>query len=238
VARLVEDAATELGLAQAEVTTLRRAAHVHDLGNVSVPDLVWTKRGPLNPSELARVRLHAYHTQRILTVSPALRASGEIAGVHHERIDGSGYHRSLPASALSPSARILGAAEVYQSISEERAWRPGLEPGSAAAEVRREVSSGKLDRRAAEAVLAAAGHRSKPGRAGRAWPARLTDREVDVLRLLARGHSNKQIAGALHISEATVHTHVINVYGKTGVATRAGATLFALEHDLVQISSA
>jgi DNA-binding CsgD family transcriptional regulator len=237
VARLVEGAASELGLAEADITTLRRAAQVHDLGNVSVPDLVWTKRGALNPSETARVQLHAYHTQRILTVSPALRDSGEVAGLHHERIDGSGYHRSLPAAALPLGARLLAAAEVYQSITEERSWRSGFEPSGAAREVQREVSSGKLDRRAVDAVLAAAGHRTKPSRDARGWPAGLTDREVEVIRLLARGHSNKQIAGALHISGATVHTHLINVYGKIGVSTRAGATLFALEHDLVQISS-
>ncbi|MDQ6877950.1 MAG: LuxR C-terminal-related transcriptional regulator [Candidatus Dormibacteraeota bacterium] len=237
VARLVEGAASGLGLAQAEITTLRRAAQVHDLGNVSIPDLVWTKRGALNPSERARVELHAYHTQRILTVSPALRASGEIAGLHHERIDGSGYHRGLPAAALPLGARVLVAAEVYQSITEDRSWRPGFEPAAAAGELRREVSDGKLDRRAVDAVLGAAGHRSKPSRAARGWPAGLTDREVDVLRLLARGHSNKQIAASLHVSEATVHTHLINVYGKIGVSTRAGATLFALEHDLVQIGS-
>ena len=236
VARLVEGAASELGLGEAEITTLRRAAHVHDLGNVSIPDLVWTKRGPLNPSERARVQLHAYHTQRILTVSPALRASGETAGVHHERIDGSGYHRGLPAAALPLGTRLLSAAEVYQSITEERSWRPGLDAADAAAELRREVSAGKFDRRTVDAVLAAAGHRSKSSRADRGWPAGLTDREVDVLRLLARGNSNKRIAAALHISEATVHTHLINVYGKIGVSTRSGATLFALEHDLVQIS--
>ena len=237
VARLVEDAASELGLAAAEVASLRRAAHVHDLGNVSIPDLVWNKRGPLNPSERARVQLHTYHTQRILTVSPALRASGEIAGLHHERTDGSGYHRGLPAAALPLGARVLAAVEVYQSIREERSWRPGLEPSAAAGELRRVVAAGQLDRRAVDAVLAAAGQRSKPSRADRGWPAGLTDREVDVLRLLARGHSNKKIASALHISEATVHTHLINVYGKIAVGTRAGATLFALEHDLVQISS-
>jgi len=237
VARLVEAAAPAMGMAAGEVTTLRRGAQVHDLGNVSVPDLVWTKRGPLNPSERSRVQLHAYHTQRILTVSSALRASGEAAGLHHERIDGSGYHRGLPAAALPPGARLLAAAEAYQSMIEVRAWRPAFGPGQAAGELRREVADGKLDRRAVDAVLVAAGHHSRPGRSERGWPAGLTDREVDALRLLARGNSNKQIAAALHISEATVHTHLINVYGKIAVKTRAGATLFALEHDLVQVST-
>jgi ATP/maltotriose-dependent transcriptional regulator MalT len=166
-----------------------------------------------------------------------LRACGEVAGLHHERIDGSGYHRGLPAAALPLGARLLVAAEVYQSMTEDRSWRSGLDPTNAAGELRREVSAGQLDRRAVDAVLAAAGHPSKPGRAARAWPSGLTDREVEVLRLLARGHSNKQIANALHVSQATVHTHVINVYGKIEVNTRAGATLFALENDLIQVSN-
>jgi DNA-binding NarL/FixJ family response regulator len=85
-------------------------------------------------------------------------------------------------------------------------------------------------------VLSAAGQPGPRPRAGGMWPAGLTDREVDVLRLVARGHSNREIAKALFVSEATVHTHVINIYGKSGVKTRAGATLFAIENDLIQIS--
>src|SRR5205085_1650328 len=150
---------------RSDVTTLRRAAHVHDLGNVSVPDRVWSKSGALNPSEWARVHLHPYHSQRILTVSPVLRASGELAGLHHERIDGSGYHRALPAAALPLSGRLLAAAEAYQSMLEERSWRPALDRQAAAAAVRREVADNKLDRRAVEAVLVASGERSKPVRA-------------------------------------------------------------------------
>lgn len=233
VARLVEGAAAGAGLSAADASTVRRAALVHDLGNVSVPDRVLTKAGPLTPSEWTRVRLHAYHTERIMSVSPSLRPSGEIAALHHERMDGSGYHRGLPASALPLAARLLMAAEVYQSMSEARGWRPARRPAEAAAELRRMAAAGELDRRAVEAVLAAAGERPAGGR--RAWPAGLTDREVDVLRLLARGSSNREIAHALHVSEATVHTHVINLYGKAGVRTRAGATLFALEHDLIQV---
>jgi DNA-binding NarL/FixJ family response regulator len=105
----------------------------------------------------------------------------------------------------------------------------------AAAEVRGELSSGRLDRRAVDAVLAAAGQPSASGRSARSWPAGLTDREVEVLRLLAKGNPNKHVARSLHVSEATVKTHIINLYGKIGVNTRAGATLFALEHDLIQV---
>jgi DNA-binding CsgD family transcriptional regulator len=237
LATLAGDAGAGAGLGAEDIATLRRAAHVHDLGNLSVPNQVWIKRGPLNASEWSRVRQHTYHTHRILSVCEPLRACADVAGLHHERLDGSGYHRGLPAGAIPLPARILAAAEAYQSRLEDRSWRPGLSTAQAAAELRRDVSSGRLDRRAVDAVLEAAGHPSRRGRAGRSWPASLTDREVDVLRLLARGCTNKQIARHLHISEATVHTHVINLYGKAAVSTRAGATLFALEHDLVDAAA-
>ena len=237
LARLVADAAAALGIDAAEVGTLRRAAHVHDLGNVSVPDGVWLKRGPLSAPEWERVRLHAYHTERIMSVAAALRPCGVIAGLHHERIDGSGYHRGVSSSALSTPARLLAAAEAFQSMTEARSWRPARAPSDAATELRREATAGKFDRRAVDAVLSAAGQPSVTGRAARAWPAGLTDREVEVLRLIARGLSNKEIARHLSVSESTVHTHVINVYGKTGARTRAGATLFALQHELIEVPS-
>jgi HD-GYP domain-containing protein (c-di-GMP phosphodiesterase class II) len=236
LALLVEDAGADAGLDATDITTLRRAAQVHDLGNVSIPNQVWIKRGKLNPAEWARVRLHAYHSQRIMSVCEPLRASGDVAGLHHEHVNGSGYHRGLPAAALPFVSRLLAVAEAYQSMTEDRSWRPGLARAEAAAELRRNVAAGALDRRAVDAVLTAAGQRSATGRAARSWPSGLTDREVDVLRPLARGETNKQIARRLHISDATVHTHIINLYGKMAVNTRAGATLFALEHDLIQVS--
>ncbi len=236
VARLAEAAGADAGLEAAAITTLRRAAQIHDLGNVSIPNQIWLKRGRLNPSEWSRVRLHAYHSQRIISVCAPLRESGDVAGLHHEHLDGSGYHRGLPAAAIPLVPRILAVAEVYQSMREDRSWRPAVPRSEAAAELRREAAAGTLDRRAVDAVLAADGHTSARERAGSSWPAGLTDREVDVLRLVARGDTNKEIARQLHISSATVHTHVINVYGKSHVTTRAGATLFALEHDLIRLS--
>ncbi len=236
LAVLVAGAADAAGVAATDVTTLRMAAQVHDLGNLSVPNQVWIKRGKLNPAEWSRVRLHPYHSQRIMSVCEPLRAAGDVAGAHHERADGSGYHRGLPATAIPFPARILAAAEAYQSMTEERAWRPALASAAAAEALRRDVAAGLLDRRAVDGVLSAAGHPAASGRAARSWPAGMTDREVEVLRRLARGETNRQMAGRLHISEATVHTHIINLYGKLGVSTRAGATLFALEHDLIEVS--
>jgi DNA-binding CsgD family transcriptional regulator len=233
VARLAEAAALHAGLDAVAAATVRRAGQIHDLGMVSVPNRVWIKRGPLTPAEWERVRLHAYHTERIVSFAPPLREAAAVAGLHHERLDGSGYHRGLPGKALPLSARVLAVAEIYQSMSEDRAWRPALVPAEAARQLRDAVAAGSLDIRAVDAVLAAAGQPRQGGRSGRAWPCSLTDREVDVLRAITRGLSNKQIARELYVSGATVHTHIINVYGKIGVNTRAGATLFAFEHDLL-----
>jgi DNA-binding CsgD family transcriptional regulator len=233
VARLAEAAARHAGLDPSEAATVRRAGQIHDLGMVSVPNRVWIKRGQLSPAEWERVRLHAYHTERMLSFASPLREAATIAGLHHERLDGSGYHRGVQANALPMSARVLAAAEVYESMNEDRAWRPALVPQEAARQLRGAVDTRRLDARAVDAVLTAAGQPLPSGRSTRAWPSGLTDREVDVLKAITRGLANKQIARELFVSQATVKTHIINVYGKIGVNTRAGATLFAFEHDLI-----
>jgi response regulator RpfG family c-di-GMP phosphodiesterase/DNA-binding CsgD family transcriptional regulator len=233
VARLAESAAKNLGLDADEAATVRRGGQVHDLGMVSVPNRIWITRRPLNPAEWERVRLHTYHTQRILSLAAPLRAVATLAGLHHERLDGSGYHRGSTAAAIPLPARVLAVAEIYESMMEPRAWRPALTPKEASRQLRDEAAGRRLDARAVDAVLVAAGQPRPTGRSSRTWPAGLTDREVDVLRAITRGLPNKRIARELHVSEATVHTHVINLYSKIAVNTRAGATLFAFEHDLI-----
>jgi DNA-binding CsgD family transcriptional regulator len=199
---------------------------------VSVPNRIWITRRPLNPSEWERVRLHTYHSQRILSLAAPLRSFASVAGLHHERLDGSGYHRGLAASVVPMPARILAVAEMYQSMKEPRAWRAALTADEAMRQLRGEVAAHRLDPRAVDAVLLAAGQPRSTTRSRRAWPAGLTDREVEVLNAITRGLANKQIARELHVSPATVHTHVLNLYAKIGVNTRAGATLYAFEHDL------
>jgi DNA-binding NarL/FixJ family response regulator len=132
---------------------------------------------------------------------------------------------------LPPAARLLAAADVYHAMTEPRPYRPARPPEAAAAELQREVRAGRLDGEAVNAVLAAAGHRVS--RARRTWVAGLSDREVEVLRLVARGLSNKQIAAQLQISKETVNHHVRHIYDKIDVSTRAAATLFAMQHDLL-----
>jgi len=234
VAELASAAGIAFGLTQDEVVTLQRAGQVHDLGNVSVAQRILAKKGAIDRTERERIRLHPYHSQRVLSLAEPMREIGEMAGMHHERPNGSGYHRGLRAAAIPPAARVLAAAEAYQSMREDRPWREALPSQKATDELRREAREGRLDRRAVDAVLEASGQQGAR-REARSWPAGLTDREVDVLRRLARGRSNKEVASDLHVSESTVHTHVINLYGKINVRTRAGATLFALENDLIQL---
>ena len=231
VADLAADAAARLALADADVAVIRTAGLLHDIGRLSVPTGIWNKPGPLSPSEWDRVRLHTYYTERTLSQSPLLEPTARVASMHHERLDGSGYHRGAPASMLSLPARILAAADVYRALTEHRPHRSAMTESAAASELQRAAARGAIDRQAARAVCEAAGHRIKKRASG--WPAGLSDREVEVLRHLARGCSEKKIGELLFISPGTVHTHVVHVYEKIGVSTRAAAALFAMEHDLL-----
>jgi HD-GYP domain-containing protein (c-di-GMP phosphodiesterase class II) len=229
VAALAAAAAERCGLSQSEVRTVRRAALVHDLGRVAVAARVWNSLRPLSVDEWEGVRLHAYHGERILAGSPFLAPLGRVASAHHERLDGSGYHRGATAAALSPPARILAAADAYHAMTEPRPHRGSLPAEEAADEVSRQVRRGLLDADAVGAVLGAAGQQVP----SLERPAGLTEREVDVVALLARGYQTKQIARALGISAKTADRHIQHAYAKIGVSTRAAATLFAMEHGLV-----
>ncbi|MGA5467058.1 HD domain-containing phosphohydrolase [Mycobacterium sp. NPDC050041] len=229
VAELAAGAGAVAGLDAAAVGLLRRAGHLHDLGRIGVSNQVWSRPGPLGTGDLERVRLHPYLTVRILDQVPGLRQVAELAGNHHEALDGSGYPRGLGAASLSVPDRILAAAVAYQSGCEPRPYRERLSADAAARRLADRVRAGELDAAAAEAVLQAAGHRD--GRAG-LRPGGLTPREIEVLGLLARGASNRQIASALTISEKTARNHVERIYAKIGVSNRIGAGLYAVEHGL------
>ena len=231
VAELAEAAAWRMGLAADSVAVVRRAALAHDVGRVGVSNAIWEKPGPLGFGEWERVRLHPHFTERAFAQSPALAPIGMLAGSHHERLDGSGYHRGTRGPALDTAARILAAADCYSAMREARPYRPALEAATAEAELTREAEEGRLDHGAVDAVLAAAGHRVR--QRPRELPAGLTQRELEVLLVLVRGQSNQRIADDLGISAKTVGHHVQHVYEKAGVRTRAAATLWAFEHDLV-----
>lgn len=231
LARLASEAAAACGLAAGDVTVTRHAGAIADLGAVGVPGGVWDSPAPLGMAETERLRLHAYLTERVLGRCSALRPVAAVAGAHHERLDGSGYHRGSTAPLLSPAARIVAAADVWCALREDRAHRPARTTGEARAVVADEVRAGRLDREAVRSVLevAGAGGRNLPDRR----PAGLSDREVEVLGLLARGATNRQVASRLGISTKTVGRHVEHIYAKAGVSSRAAAALFAVQHGLL-----
>jgi HD-GYP domain-containing protein (c-di-GMP phosphodiesterase class II) len=195
-----------------------------------VPNGVWEKPGALGSSDWERVRLHAYHSERILSRCAPLAECAPLAGMHHERLDGSGYHRGARTAAIPMAARVVAAADIFQAATQERAHRPGLSPDAAASELSAEAAAGRIDADAARAVIEAAGERPAV-RVTR--PAGLTDRQVEVLRLVARGLSNPEIARELVVSRRTAEHHVQDIYARIGVSSRAAAALFAMEHDLL-----
>jgi HD-GYP domain-containing protein (c-di-GMP phosphodiesterase class II) len=228
VARLASAAAEACRFEEEEVTVLRRAALIHDLGRVAVPVPIWQKQGALTAGEWERVRLHPYYTERILSRSPFLAALAPFATAHHERLDGSGYHRGVGAGSLTRGARLLAAADAYHAMTEPRSHRDALQPEQAAKTLGEEARSGRLDPDAVAAVLEAAGQQAP--RIER--PGGLTEREAEVVALLARGLQTKQVAHALGISVKTADRHVQNAYRKIGVSTRAAVAVFAMEHGI------
>lgn len=231
VAELAAEAGRLSALDDAMCLELRRAGLVHDLGRVGVENGIWDKPGHLVTSEWEKVRLHPYLTERILSRCDALAGLGALASGHHERIDGSGYHRQSSGDQVDTATRLLAAADVLAALTADRPHRAGLDLDGAAAVLETEVSGGRLDREAVAVVLSAAGSRQELPRTVN--PGGLTDREIEVLRLLARGHPNRRVGEKLFISPKTVGRHVENIYSKIGVSTRAGAAVYAMEHRLL-----
>jgi HD-GYP domain-containing protein (c-di-GMP phosphodiesterase class II)/DNA-binding CsgD family transcriptional regulator len=230
VAELANGAAHTLGCDTAETVLLRRAALVHGFGRLGVSNSIWDKPGPLGAGELERVRLYPHITERMLRQSPTLAPVAAVAVQCHERLDGSGYPRQLTGPSLSRAGRILAAAQAYQTKLEPRPHRPVMTPVDAAAFLRAEAGGYRLDDTAVTAVLATAG---QPGRRRREAIDGLTGREIDVLRLLARGASSKDIAAQLVISPKTARNHIEHIYAKTGARNRAAASLYAVRHGLL-----
>jgi HD-GYP domain-containing protein (c-di-GMP phosphodiesterase class II) len=231
VAELAEAAAWRLGLAADDVSVVRRAALLHDLGRAGVSSAVWDRPAALSEADRERVRLHPYFTERTLARSPGLAPLGRLGAAHHERLDGSGYHRGATAGDLPVTARLIAAADVFHAMTEPRPHRPAHSSEAAAAELTAQVRAGCLDGACVDAVLGAAGQAAERVRGP--LPAGLTEREAEVLGLVARGLTNRQVAERLGSSPKTVGNQVQAAYGKIGVSTRAAAALFAVEHGLL-----
>ena len=222
-----------VGLPASDIRDVRRAAYTHDIGELTVPVSTWMRAGRLTERETDEARLHPYHGERALaSLGVDGKAVASLVQRHHERLDGSGYHRNSRGPDLSPAARILAAAEAFQTAREARPYRPAMSDAVAASKLRAVVKEGKLCYDAVEAVLKAAGQPAR--RASSARLAGLTPREIEVLSLIAAGDTAKEAARKLDIAPKTADNHIQSLYSKIGVTTRAGAALFAFEQGLVQ----
>ena len=225
-------------LGKSEAETVRLAGLTHDLGLVAVPSFVLHKaQEEFSTAEWERLRLHPYHAERILGRIPAFRAVIPLVGAHHERMDGQGYYRGLVGAQISPGARILAVADRYDELTHGLPGHPPLDSESALEQLYGDAGKAYAEEcvRALEEELRADGTAKGRARGSRQrqWPSGLTNREVELLRLLASGLSRREVAGKLFLSEHTVRHHLEHIYDKIGVRTRVAATLFAVEHDLL-----
>ncbi len=230
VADLASRAVAAAGMPERDAVTVRRAGLVHDIGRTAIPNSIWDKREPLAEGERERVRLHAYYTERMLRRPVALAGLSAVAASHHERLDGSGYHRGIRGSDIPLLGRYLAAADVYHAVLEGRPHRPAMSEKEAAAHLRAEVRAGRLDAAAVDVVLGVSGHRTTGPPAA---PAGLTPREVEVLVLVARGASTRYVARTLGITPKTAGNHIERIYAKIGATSRSSATLFAMQHGML-----
>jgi HD-GYP domain-containing protein (c-di-GMP phosphodiesterase class II) len=229
VARMARMAGEKLRLDSRTLFRLDVASRLHDIGQVGVADSVWEKPHALSTSDWEQIRLHPYHTERILSCSPLLKPMAAIAALHHERLDGSGYHRG--SMAVPMPARILAAADALHAMTQSRPHRNAMTMEQAAEALKRDARAGRLDSDAVGAVLDAVGA-APPKRAG-LRPGGLSDREIEVLGLMAQGLSNRAIGKRLHISARTAEHHIQHIYAKIGVSSRPAAALYAMEHGLL-----
>lgn len=232
VADLAVLCAPQLGITNKE--KLRAAALVHDIGRIGLTNAIWDKPGPLTPAERLRVEEHSWLTQQILRSSEVFEPLCDYIEVH-ERLDGSGYHRRARATALPPGARLLAVCDVYAALVADRPHRPAMTKGAAAKILGEEARLGRLDREAVRVVLDVVGQPAPKLRGE--LPSGLSPREVEVLAMVARGRSNKEIAAQLHLAEPTIKNHIARLYEKIGIRTRAAAALFANEHGLLEMGT-
>jgi HD-GYP domain-containing protein (c-di-GMP phosphodiesterase class II) len=231
VASVAASAARACGLNLSDQIAIKHAAYLHDIGKVGITAAIWSKTSALSETEMERVRMHPYLTERIFARSPHLSPLAILGGMHHERTDGSGYPRGLESAAMPAAAKLLAAANTYCALLEPRPHRQACTREQAAQILKSEVHAHRLDSVCVNAVLTIEGHQFQE--AQRIYPADLTAREVEVLRLIAQGLTNREVAKRLVISSKTVDNHIQNIYSKINVSTRAGATLFAMQNRLL-----
>ncbi|HKX44403.1 MAG TPA: HD domain-containing phosphohydrolase, partial [Burkholderiaceae bacterium] len=219
VASTVVAAGSRLGLDPAAVRRTVAAALLHGIGRAALPNALWNKRAPLTRAEREQIRLAAYWTSRAARELEGLAAEADLASWVFERADGSGHFRGL--APQSAEARLLAAAASWVALCSARPWRPAFDEADATRILRDDARAGRYGSDAVEALL------GTPAPRRGATSTLLSPRELDVLRVIAHGASNKEAAQRLGISPATVRTHLEHVFEKLACSSRAAATLKA-----------
>jgi HD-GYP domain-containing protein (c-di-GMP phosphodiesterase class II)/DNA-binding CsgD family transcriptional regulator len=227
VAELADTIGTTLGIAAPTRRTLRRAGWLHGLGRVAVPNAVWNRAGPLSTADWERARLSPYWTSRVAQQIGRLKVEAELASHICERLDGSGYFRGSRLAGTPLEFRVLPVASAWLALTARRPWREALPDDIAMEHLRKEVVLGRLDGSVVDALAkpTAASQLTTPG--GTESGTMLSPREIEVLRRVSLGESNKEAALRLGISPSTVRTHLESIFRKLGCKSRAAGTLKA-----------
>jgi HD-GYP domain-containing protein (c-di-GMP phosphodiesterase class II) len=227
VAELADAIGSTLGLAAATRRTLRRAGWLQGLGRVAVPNAVWNRAGPLSAADWERVRLSPYWTSRAAQQVGHLEVEAEMASHACERLDGSGYFRGSRHASTPLESRVLPVATTWLALKAHRPWREAMPDDVAMEHLRKEAALGRLDGSVVDALAKpAAGSRAMRSGASASAPV-LSPREIDVLRRISLGDSNKEAALRLGISPSTVRTHLESIFRKLDCSSRAAGTLKA-----------
>src|SRR6476659_3364365 len=115
-----------LGLGEAALDELRRAAMLHDVGKIAIPDEILLRPGPLGKAEWAFVRTHTVVGERIVSASPALRPVGRIVRSSHERWDGTGYPDELAGTEIPLASRIVCACDAFSAMTSPRPYHQAM----------------------------------------------------------------------------------------------------------------
>ncbi len=229
VSACADTLARAIGLTPAMRDAVRRAGWLLGLGRAAIPNAIWEREGALSNADWERVRLSPYWTARAARHIGHLAQEADIASHAYERLDGSGYFRAARWPALPLEQRVLPVAASWVALRSRRPWRSAFSEAAALDSLRADVAQGRLDGDVVAALEASCAGRPTVAPASRSKEngALLTARELDVLRRVSLGDSNKAAAQTLGISPSTVRTHLESVFRKLGCNSRAACTLKA-----------
>lgn len=224
--------AKKLKLNEEEQNKVYTSALLMNIGMVCIPTGILEKKGKLNPSERERMETHTFFTDQILKKSKLLEPYLEYCISHHENLQGTGYHRRTKDLNIGQS--ILCYADKVIALGSDRSFRKAYPNTEILKILKQEVLAGNLEERIFPFVEEYLGFKQKtPTRGENKYS--LTDREIQVLELIAEGHTNKQIAEYLQISSRTVQHHSIHIYEKMGVKSRSAAVMVAFKEKILQL---